>query len=172
MDRFGSNAGYVDALFEQFKKDPDSVNVAWREFFVGYQPQPDAIHTIELEPNSSPEPQVDTEPRSRITSDTPSTEDLTVTPSIVTRETLKSEQSDEAEVDPTIPLQGIAGRIVENMEQSLEVPTATTVRTIPVRLLEENRKIINEHQVAWARSKVSFTHLIAWALVKALRVHP
>ena len=172
MDRFGSNAGYVDALFEQFKKDPDSVNVAWREFFVGYQPQPDAIHTIELEPNSSPEPQVDTEPSSRITSDTPSTEDLTVTPSIVTRETLKSEQSDDAEVDPTIPLQGIAGRIVENMEQSLEVPTATTVRTIPVRLLEENRKIINEHQVAWARSKVSFTHLIAWALVKALRVHP
>ena len=59
------------------------------------------------------------------------------------------------------PITGPAKNIVENMEQSLTVPTATSFRNIPVKLLEENRRIINEHLQAQGRGKVSFTHLIA-----------
>ena len=58
------------------------------------------------------------------------------------------------------------------MEQSLTVPIATSSRTIPVKLLEENRRIINEHLAAQGRGKVSFTHIIGWAIVKALKEYP
>jgi multifunctional 2-oxoglutarate metabolism enzyme len=63
-------------------------------------------------------------------------------------------------------------RVVENMEASLAVPTATSYRTIPVKLLEENRRIINEHAEVGRQFKVSFTHIIAWAIVRALRDFP
>ncbi len=71
-----------------------------------------------------------------------------------------------------VPIRGGAQRIVENMEASLALPTATSYRTIPVKLLEENRRIINEHLEADNRSKVSFTHLISWAIVRALCEQP
>ena len=63
-------------------------------------------------------------------------------------------------------------RVIENMDASLSVPTATSYRTIPVKLLQENRRIINEHMEAGNRPKVSFTHIIAWALLRALRRFP
>src|SRR5262245_13999299 len=55
--------------------------------------------------------------------------------------------------DDAVPLRGAGARIVENMETSLGVPTATSNRTIPVKLLEENRTIINEHLEAGGRGK-------------------
>jgi 2-oxoglutarate dehydrogenase E1 component len=70
------------------------------------------------------------------------------------------------------PLRGAAARLAENMTQSLSVPVATSARTIPVKLLEENRRLLNAHQAAEASFKVSFTHLIAWAVVRALTRHP
>jgi len=70
------------------------------------------------------------------------------------------------------PLTGPAKKIVENMEMSLTVPTATSVRSMPVKVLEENRKIINDHLAAHGRGKASFTHLIAWAIVQAAKAYP
>jgi 2-oxoglutarate dehydrogenase E1 component len=70
------------------------------------------------------------------------------------------------------PLRGPAARLVENMEKSLTVPTATTVRTVPVKLLEENRAILNDHLADAVGGKVSFTHLLAWAAVEALAASP
>ncbi|HSU24937.1 MAG TPA: multifunctional oxoglutarate decarboxylase/oxoglutarate dehydrogenase thiamine pyrophosphate-binding subunit/dihydrolipoyllysine-residue succinyltransferase subunit, partial [Pyrinomonadaceae bacterium] len=70
------------------------------------------------------------------------------------------------------PITGPAKIIVDNMEQSLTVPTATSSRNIPVKLLEENRRIINEHQQSHGRGKVSFTHLIGWAIIKAVKAYP
>jgi hypothetical protein len=55
---------------------------------------------------------------------------------------------------------------------SLAVPTATSVRSVPVKLLEENRRLINHHQATIAGPKISFTHLIAWAVVRCLVKHP
>jgi 2-oxoglutarate decarboxylase len=71
-----------------------------------------------------------------------------------------------------VPIRGGNVRIIENMDASVALPTATSYRTIPVKLLEENRRIINEHMAAANRPKVSFTHLIAWSLLRALRRFP
>jgi multifunctional 2-oxoglutarate metabolism enzyme len=67
------------------------------------------------------------------------------------------------------PLRGAAARIAENMRASLEVPTATSIRFIPAKLLEENRRVLNGFL---APAKVSFTHILGWAVVKALETVP
>ncbi|MGL5865300.1 MAG: multifunctional oxoglutarate decarboxylase/oxoglutarate dehydrogenase thiamine pyrophosphate-binding subunit/dihydrolipoyllysine-residue succinyltransferase subunit [Dermatophilaceae bacterium] len=72
----------------------------------------------------------------------------------------------------TTPLRGATARVVTNMESSLEVPTATSVRAVPAKLLVDNRIVINNHLARSRGGKVSFTHLIGYALVKALEVMP
>ncbi len=66
------------------------------------------------------------------------------------------------------PLHGAAGRIAENMAASVFVPLATSQRTIAVKVMEENRRVINQHRAIAGKSKVSFTHIVGWAVVKAL----
>ena len=71
-----------------------------------------------------------------------------------------------------VPLRGAAGRIVANMEASLSVPTATSVRVVPARLLEVNRQLLNDQLARSTGAKVSFTHLIGFAIIKALASVP
>jgi 2-oxoglutarate dehydrogenase E1 component len=70
------------------------------------------------------------------------------------------------------PLRGAAARIAENMEASLAIPVATSQRTIPVKVVDENRTIINQHLTLVGKDKVSYTHLIGWAVVQALKAYP
>ncbi len=70
------------------------------------------------------------------------------------------------------PLRGAAGRIAENMAASVSVPLATSQRIIAVKVMDENRRIINQHRVLIGQSKVSYTHIIGWAVVKALQSIP
>ena len=72
----------------------------------------------------------------------------------------------------TTALRGVASKIVENMEASLTIPVATSVREIPVKLLTENRRLINRRQKATGGDKVSFTHLIAYAIIRAMEEVP
>lgn len=67
---------------------------------------------------------------------------------------------------------GSAARIVDNMEDSLSIPTATSQRSIPVKLLEENRQLINGYLKKKNSGKISFTHLIGWAIIKSLKKYP
>ncbi len=69
-------------------------------------------------------------------------------------------------------LKGAPARTVQNMNASLTVPTATSVRSVPVKLLWDNRIVINNHLARARGGKVSFTHLIGYALVKALKSMP
>ncbi len=69
-------------------------------------------------------------------------------------------------------LRGPAARVVTNMETSLQVPTATSVRAVPAKLLIDNRIVINNHLKRGRGGKVSFTHIIGFALVKALAKMP
>src|SRR5690606_32596715 len=71
-----------------------------------------------------------------------------------------------------VPLRGIAARIAQNMDQSLSVPTATSVRAVPAKLLEDNRIVINNSLARGRGGKVSFTHLIGYAVVRAVAAHP
>jgi 2-oxoglutarate dehydrogenase E1 component len=77
-----------------------------------------------------------------------------------------------ADPDGLQPLRGAAGRIAENMSASLTVPLATSQRTIAVKVMDENRRIINNHRALLARGKVSFTHIVGWAIVQALDEFP
>ena len=69
-------------------------------------------------------------------------------------------------------LRGAPARTVQNMDASLSVPTATSVRTVPVKLLWDNRTVINNHLARARGGKVSFTHIIGYALIKALKTMP
>ena len=66
------------------------------------------------------------------------------------------------------PIRGVGARIVANMEASLAVPTATSFRDVPAKLLEVNRQVINGHLGRKMVGKVSFTHLIGYAVVRAI----
>src|SRR3546814_17311325 len=54
------------------------------------------------------------------------------------------------------------------MEASLSVPTATSYRQVPAKLLEVNRKIINGYLGRTRGGKISFTHIIGFAVVRAI----
>ncbi|HYS30979.1 MAG TPA: multifunctional oxoglutarate decarboxylase/oxoglutarate dehydrogenase thiamine pyrophosphate-binding subunit/dihydrolipoyllysine-residue succinyltransferase subunit, partial [Streptosporangiaceae bacterium] len=71
-----------------------------------------------------------------------------------------------------IRLRGAASRTVANMEASLAVPTATSVRAVPAKLLVDNRIVINNHLARGRGGKISFTHMIGYAVVKALAIAP
>ncbi len=75
-------------------------------------------------------------------------------------------------VDDVQKLRGPAARVVTNMESSLEVPTATSVRAVPAKLMVDNRIVINNHLARGRGGKVSFTHLIGFALVEAVGEMP
>ncbi len=70
------------------------------------------------------------------------------------------------------PLRGVDAALAQRMTESLTVPTATSVRVVPAKLLEVNRNILNNHLARARGGKVSFTHLIGWAIVKALASSP
>ncbi len=85
----------------------------------------------------------------------------------------KAEDTADAKQQPDhVILRGASARTVSNMDASLAVPTATSVRAVPVKLLIDNRVVINNHLARARGGKVSFTHLIGFALIKALRQMP
>jgi 2-oxoglutarate dehydrogenase E1 component len=74
--------------------------------------------------------------------------------------------------DQLIPLRGPALRIAENMAASLTMPVATSQRVMPVKVIDENRRLINQHRAATGQSKLSYTHIVAWAIVRAIESVP
>ena len=57
-----------------------------------------------------------------------------------------------------MPLRGAPARIAENMAASVAIPLATSQRIIPVKVIDENRRLINHHRGLLGKSKVSYTH--------------
>jgi 2-oxoglutarate decarboxylase len=84
----------------------------------------------------------------------------------------KSSPNSQTEEDKISVLRGPAKAIATNMDQSLSVPTATTVRAVPAKLLIDNRVVINSNLARARGGKVSFTHLIGYAVIKALGQFP
>src|SRR5580693_631842 len=150
---FGPNAWLVDDMYDRFLADPDSVSDSWREFFADYRPAP----------VPAPQPQT---PAAAVTNEP----EPGATPPVAT--TPASTPAEAARTEEATPLRGAASRIVANMEASLTVPTATSVRTVPARLLEVNRLILNNQLARTTGAKVSFTHLIGYAVVRALGAVP
>lgn len=78
----------------------------------------------------------------------------------------------EAQADVVTTLRGMPKTLAANMDESLTVPTATSVRTVPAKLMIDNRIVINNHMARTRGGKVSFTHLIGWAIIQALKEFP
>ena len=156
---FGPNAWLVDDMYDRFLADPDSVSDSWREFFADYRPAP----------VPAPQPQV-----TAATAATTATTTTTATKEAPTGSAVPAAAAPAptptgaAGREEATPLRGAASRIVANMEASLSVPTATSVRTVPARLLEVNRLILNNQLARTTGAKVSFTHIIGYAIVRAL----
>jgi 2-oxoglutarate decarboxylase len=155
VSTLGFNTGYVEELYRQYLENPESVSESWREFFADYKPGESFVTAAEARPSA--------EPKRLVSGERPGGDGAAA-------ESIAPElPPEEVEVQP---LRGSAARIVENMEASLGIPTATSVRTVSVRLLAENRALINDYQRHVGGEKVSFTHLIAWAVVQALKAFP
>ncbi|MFH8662000.1 multifunctional oxoglutarate decarboxylase/oxoglutarate dehydrogenase thiamine pyrophosphate-binding subunit/dihydrolipoyllysine-residue succinyltransferase subunit [Streptomyces afghaniensis] len=85
----------------------------------------------------------------------------------------KAEPAAEAPSGPEqVVLRGPAAAVAKNMDASLELPTATSVRAVPVKLLFDNRIVINNHLKRARGGKISFTHLIGYAMVQAIKAMP
>jgi multifunctional 2-oxoglutarate metabolism enzyme len=173
-ETFGPNVWLVDEMYRRYLENPKAVGESWREFFEDYRPswaEPPEREGTDGGNGASPAKRIEEESaRGQPTPTPPATEKRPQRPA----PSLEAEPKDPTatDVEDAIPLRGIAAVIAENMNASLEVPTATSVRTIPAKLLEENRRVVNRYLAGRRGGKVSFTHLIGWAVLKALEARP
>ena len=162
-----ANAGFAQAMYEEFLRDPAAVGPEWRRLFesgvVGERPSPNGQAVGR--PAGQEVAGTSAHPEGATASKPPAPSEATARP------------PDRPTAAPlpagASPIKGPAAKLVANMEQSLTVPTATTFRVVPVGVLGERRRRLNGGlQAAGRREKISFTHLIAWALVQATKLHP
>jgi 2-oxoglutarate decarboxylase len=155
-----ANAGFAQAMYEEFLKDPSTVGPEWRRLFesgvVGEKNGREAGKSVRAEAGSQLKEEA---------------VPLAATPRAGTGDPI-SLPSDAAP-QGLIPIKGPAAKLVANMNESLTVPTATTFRELSVAALEEGRRGLNAALRTAGRSeKISFTHLIAFALVQATKQMP
>jgi 2-oxoglutarate dehydrogenase E1 component len=151
---FGANSWLVDEMYDQYRRDPSSVGESWREFFSDYK---SLAEVAAAAPVAAPAPVVATPTvPMAVSSNGTSAPVAAATPQLVPT-------APEGE-----PIRGAGVAIVANMERSLGVPTATSFRNVPAKLLEVNRQVINGYRSRHGLSKVSFTHLIGYAIVRAI----
>ncbi len=186
---FGANSWLVEEMYEQYQDDPDSVSESWRQFFAagnGAAPGGDGDRSSNR-PATAPtatSPAATGGTDSAAAAPVPSGHEPTCqrqatdvrhaagAPATSRRDrqqrTRDSERSEPLPTSHGTPLKGAAAAIATNMERSLSVPTATSFRNIPAKLLEVNRNVINGYRTRSGMGKVSFTHIIGYAIVRAI----
>ncbi|WP_420450510.1 multifunctional oxoglutarate decarboxylase/oxoglutarate dehydrogenase thiamine pyrophosphate-binding subunit/dihydrolipoyllysine-residue succinyltransferase subunit [Ilumatobacter sp.] len=190
---FGANSWLVEEMYERFVHDPDSVGEQWQEFFADYRSQAPSVaraaassskvravadaHRARDDDPASDDPDggegsngagaARAEPAGAETGDDAADGATGGAGQATEKQGGGKEPGGEAEEDGS-PIRGAGAAIVRNMEASLEVPTATSFRDVPAKLLEVNRKVINGFRARSGQGKVSFTHLIGWAVVRAI----
>ncbi|HEX6177371.1 MAG TPA: 2-oxo acid dehydrogenase subunit E2, partial [Thermoanaerobaculia bacterium] len=170
---YGANIAFIEEMYEMYRANPDSLSASWREFFEDYTPVNDEQFQEDLEEARAV--------GARVSPPAPATAAAPAPVRTPAPQTQVPAQAPRPVAVPApaggdnqtiVPLRGAAGKIAQNMEASLGVPTATSIRNIPVKALEENRRVINNHLALTGQSKASFTHIIAWAIVKAIKDYP
>ncbi|RZU50027.1 2-oxoglutarate dehydrogenase E1 component [Krasilnikovia cinnamomea] len=178
---FGPNEWIVDEMYQRYLADPASVDPAWHDFFADYKP------AMAAESIATPDEATAanaTATAARAGTDAPAAATVAPVKPTVPATPKPAEPAAAKPAAPAketaavpagakvTPLRGVAAKIVQNMESSLEVPTATSVRAVPAKLLIDNRIVINNHLARGRGGKVSFTHLIGWAMVRSVIAHP
>lgn len=189
------NSAYVEDLYFQYLRDPETVSSDWKSYFE--QHSAEIIQQMQEEGRALPSSFTDSVAVPLVSSNgTPAAKTVeTSAPNEAparnsVRETAAESAPAPAPAVAPVPaivreskiqlgpndkpqtLSGVAERIVGNMESSLQLPTATSLRSIPVKVLDENRKLLNHFLAKNGKRKVSFTHIIAWALVRSLVKYP
>jgi len=176
---FGANEWLVDEMYQRWEADPSSVDPAWNTFFSDYRrggstpvpvrAAPDGLSRVPGETLVTPvEPAPAPAPAARVpVAPAPPVSTTTAAPALARSAAAEPVPSAQASV-----MRGPAARVVTNMQASLAVPTATSVRAVPAKLLIDNRIVINNHLARSRGGKVSFTHLIGFAIVRALAHMP
>ena len=192
---FGPNEWLVQEMYERYQQDPASVDKAWWDFFADFKGG--SNNGASSNGGSVNQKGIPPIPKSQLTSQqvqppiaTPTAPITPVAPMPTSQ--LAPTASDIAlstakPADPVVkpipifvspgaatvePLRGVSARVVQSMEASLTVPTATSVRAVPAKLVIDNRTVINNHLKRGRGGKVSFTHLIGYAMIKAARAMP
>ena len=170
---FGPNEWLVDELYERYLTDPGSVDKAWWSFFADYRPVRGAERhraaagaDAQPAPTEAPPPRP---PRARRAAGAPRPRPKASTGQRRRSQAPAAPPPADADVSK---LRGAAARTAQNMAASLSVPTATSVRAVPAKLLIDNRIVINNHLQRGRGGKISFTHLIGYALVQAVKALP
>ncbi len=196
---FGANDWLVDEMYEHYLADPTSVEPAWVEYFKTNKPGALSSQSGMAAPASGPVSKgVPPVPKAQqqkpvaippvIVADViaaiPTSAPVVPVQQLIVRDTATPQPTP---ADPIVkpvpvlvtpsasslePIRGVAARVVQSMEASLSVPTATSVRAIPAKLMIDNRIVINNHMKRARGGKVSFTHIIAYAMIKAVRAMP
>jgi 2-oxoglutarate decarboxylase len=159
-------------MYRKFREDPSSVDPSWHEFLVDYSPEPTAEAQTatgngQPAPASTPAPAPAPAPAAPAPAPAPAAK-----APAPEKPAPKPAAPAPAEGDEVQVLRGAAAAVVKNMSSSLEVPTATSVRAIPAKLMIDNRIVINNHLKRTRGGKISFTHLIGYALVQAVKKFP
>jgi multifunctional 2-oxoglutarate metabolism enzyme len=186
----GPNMWLVDEMYRRYRENPDGVDERWREFFEDFRPR-----LGESEDGSGKEAGSPTGPSSEAPAaapPAPPTSRDQATGTETARKVAKAEAPKRPEGLPSVS-EGVpqartaptgevppgaerirfgAERVVKNMQASLEVPTATSFRFVPAKLLEENRRLVNRFLSAGGGGRVSFTHLIGYGVLRALEAVP
>ncbi|MTB10338.1 MAG: multifunctional oxoglutarate decarboxylase/oxoglutarate dehydrogenase thiamine pyrophosphate-binding subunit/dihydrolipoyllysine-residue succinyltransferase subunit, partial [Actinobacteria bacterium] len=166
---FGANDWLVDELYQQYLEDKQSVDPAWWDFFADYSPSEyspiASANKTTLQPRvSAPAPAANTA--------VPAPQEKAAPPAATPQATAAPSVPVTPSEDVIEKLKGTSARVVTNMEASLEIPTATSVRAVPAKLMVDNRIVINNHLARGRGGKVSFTHIVGFAIVRALRELP
>ncbi|MFE1313495.1 multifunctional oxoglutarate decarboxylase/oxoglutarate dehydrogenase thiamine pyrophosphate-binding subunit/dihydrolipoyllysine-residue succinyltransferase subunit [Streptomyces sp. NPDC058755] len=198
---FGPNEWLVDEIYQQYLQDPNSVDRAWWDFFADYKPGAPAAAapagtaaagvagtttTASPAPSAPAAPAAPApapaapKPAAAAAAPAPAAPAAAPAPAkpatpaqAPAQPTAKAAPATAAPEGPElITLRGPAAAVAKNMNASLELPTATSVRAVPVKLLFDNRIVINNHLKRARGGKISFTHLIGFAMVQAIKAMP
>ncbi|MFJ8439712.1 multifunctional oxoglutarate decarboxylase/oxoglutarate dehydrogenase thiamine pyrophosphate-binding subunit/dihydrolipoyllysine-residue succinyltransferase subunit [Kitasatospora griseola] len=189
---FGPNEWLVDEIYQQYLQDPASVDRAWWDFFADYKPGTEVTPVTQAAtPVGSPPapvaapaaaapaavapaaPVAAPAPAQPVAAQAPlaAAPAAPPAPKAAAPAAAAAPAKAPAEGPQLIQLRGPAKAVASNMDASLEVPTATSVRAVPAKLLIDNRIVINNHLQRARGGKVSFTHLIGYALVQAVKAN-
>ncbi|MFC3510276.1 multifunctional oxoglutarate decarboxylase/oxoglutarate dehydrogenase thiamine pyrophosphate-binding subunit/dihydrolipoyllysine-residue succinyltransferase subunit [Amycolatopsis halotolerans] len=184
--QFGANEWLVEEMYERFLADPQSVDAAWHDFFADYKPTPGGngtqaggngeVKASAPAPAAKPAPSAKTPaaPAAPAASAPAAKAPAAKAPAAKSAPAAKPAAAAPAakSAPESKQLRGAAAAIAKNMDASLAVPTATSVRAVPAKLMADNRIVINNHLKRTRGGKISFTHLIGYAMVRALKDFP
>jgi len=163
-----ANAGFAQIMYEEYLRDPSGVSPEWRDYFqrgfagLGPEAEGNGHHPSVVPGGRTAEP-----------ADSASTPGSPSTPAPMAGPPATTATPAGAAPAGAVPITGPASRLVANMNESRSMPTATSFRELAVSTLETRRRELNSALRAAARpEKVSFTHLIGYAVARAAERHP